>query len=434
MSATSLRLPPGSDEEFRTTEDLLEWMRASFQQYGDIYRASIYGARVYVINSPVYLEQVLLRNWRNYVRKGQAVKRIALSLGNGLISSNGDEWVRQRRMIQPAFAREGIRALFDSFVRPNMALLARWTRAASLGESVDVTQDLSVTVLEATLLSILGDDYPTVAPQFAPIADGARNLEFARTCVALAKIITQVAQRRRAQSLHANDILGHMMRAEDRSGARMPDAELARQGMTLVIAGHETTASVLNWIWYLLARHPEADTRLAAEIEAHLGEAELTFESLAAFPYAHALIEEALRIYPPLWLMTRTAIAADWLGEYYVPAGTQIYISPYLLQRHPALWEEPDRFAPDRFAAGNSIGRERLAFCPFGAGPRNCIGELFARVEMQVHLLLIARALRLRYETQPAGDFIAGVNLVSRDHFLMRPQARERHIQSASSS
>ena len=420
-------LPPGPGESYNATEDLLEWMRRNFERYGDVYQTSLYGQRVYVINSPEAADHVLLRNWRNYPRKGQAVKRIALSLGNSLISSNGDVWARQRRMIQPAFKRESIRVFFDAFLHVSTALLAKWESAARSGASIDVTLDVSLAVLEATLVAIFGSDYDRVAPNFELIADESRNLEFAKNCIALGKLVAQIGEDRRRNGVDGNDLLGQMMRARDREGGcPMSDAELARHGMTLVIAGHETTASVLNWIWYLLARHPEAEARLGAEIDSLLGDGCLDFDKLTDFVYSRQVIEEALRTYPPLWLMTRKAAAADCLGGYFVPAGTEIYISPYLLQRHPRYWEDADRFDPGRFAPEESHDRPPLAACPFGAGPRNCIGEFFARVEMQAHLLLIARVLRLRYADDRPADFVAGVNLVSRHHFVMQPELRQR--------
>lgn len=426
MSAGNPRLPPGPRAGYKSSDDLLSFMQENFRQYGDIYRTSIYGDSVYVINSPQYLEHVLLKNWRNYLRKGQAVKRIALSLGNGLISSNGPTWVKQRRMIQPGFTREYVRGLMDTFIKPNAALRDRWLQTARHAGRVDVTRDVSLTVLEVTLLAIFGDDYEKVAPHFALIAEESRNLEFAQTCNALGKLIRQIADERRAAGIEARDILGLMMRTRDReSGQPMSDADLARQGMTLVIAGHETTASVLNWIWYLLGKHPKVEAQMQREIDALLGDGLPEFDALGSYTYTRQVIEEALRTYPPLWLMTRKAIKPDELGDYEVPVGTEIYISPYLLQRHPGLWDDPDDFDPDRFAAEQVRDRHQLATCPFGAGPRNCIGEFFARIEMQVHLLLIARVLRLRQEAPPPPDFVAGVNLLSKHHFIMRPELRQ---------
>ena len=416
------RIPPGPAQAYDPGQDLLGWMQLNQQHYGDIYKASAFGSDIYVISSPEYAEYVLLRNWQNFLRKGQTVKRIALSLGNGLISSNGPLWVRQRRMIQPAFTHEAVGALFGTFAKPNLALLLKWRQAARGGATVDVTHDLSATVLEVTLRAIFGDDYDAVAAHFQIIAEESRNLEFATTCNALAGIIVSIADARRAAGREARDILGMMMRARDRDGAPMTDAQLAREALTLVIAGHETTASSLNWTWYLLAHHPDVAAKLHAEMRGLPANAPLVFADLARCPYTRLVLEEALRSYPPLWLMTRKTVAADCLGEYLVPAKTEIWISPYLLQRHPRLWRDAPRFDPERFATGGASERERLSMCPFGAGPRNCIGEYFARVEMQVHLLIIARQLQLVHaETKPA-EHVAGVNLLSREHFFMQPQ------------
>jgi cytochrome P450 len=434
-TATADRIPPGPADPYNPNQDLLSWMQRNFERYGDIYKARVYGSDVYVINSPEYAEDVLLRRWQNFLRKGQAVKRIALSLGNGLISSNGPLWVKQRRMIQPAFTREAVAATREAMLKPNRALREKWKHAARRGSTVNVTQDVSSTVLEVTLLAIFGEDCDRVATDFQIIADESRNLEFAQICNALSKLIVQIADQRRRQGRDASDMLGTMMRSRDREGGQpMPDTQLAREALTLVIAGHETTASVLNWIWYLLARHPAVEARLIDEIRTLLRNPEPTIEELASFTYSRKVIEEALRTYPPLWLITRNARHPDALGEYLVPAGTEIYISPYLLQRHPRLWPEPDQFDPDRFDTArcdNDGERPRLSMCPFGAGPRNCIGEFFARVEMQFHLLLIARELRLQYDDPRPADTKAGVNLLSRWHFIMQPQLRDESVPAA---
>jgi enediyne biosynthesis protein E7 len=423
MTTNSGRVPPGPGEPYAPNQDLLTWLQENSAQYGDIYKASIYGNDVYVINAPEYAEYVLLRNWRNFLRKGPAVKRIALSLGSGLISSNGPTWVKQRRMMQPAFTRAAVSALREAIIKPNLLLRDKWKRAAGSKASVDITQDISATVLEVTLLAIFGDDYTQVAAHFQIIAGESRNLEFARTCNALSGIIIGIVAARRREGRDASDILGAMMRARERDGGQpMPDAQLAREALTLVIAGHETTASVLNWTWYLLARHPQAEMRLMHEL-AFAGEGEShAFEGLGHSPYARMVIEEALRTYPPLWLVTRTSVHSDTLGGYPLPAGTEIYISPYLLQHHPQLWQDPDRFDPDRFCDAGSPGQHRLSMCPFGAGPRNCIGESFARLEMEIHVTLVARELRLCYPEPKPAEFVAGVNLLSRHHFIMQPQ------------
>ena len=424
MSTISGQTPPGPADAYDPSEDLLEWMQMNFERYGDIYSARIFGASVYVVNTPQMAEHVLVKNWSNYLRKGHAVKRIAFSLGPGLISTNGERWASQRRMIQPAFTREAVSALFDAICVPNQSLCVRWQQAAAADQSLDVTRDLSLTVLEVTLRAIFGRDYGSVAPEFQIIADENRNLEFAHICSQLGSLIVAIVQARRKRQSDDADILGRMMSARDRQGSPMPDAQLAREALTLVIAGHETTASVLNWIWYLLAKHPDMQSRVAVEVRDSKAKEALSMRTLERLSYTCSVVEEALRSYPPLWLMTRKTIKPDLLEGYRVPSGTEIYISPYLLQRHPRLWKDPHRFDPERFEAGNSENQQRLSMCPFGAGPRNCIGEYFARVEMQVHLATIIDTLSLCNTVEEPARVVAGVNLLSRDHFIMRPQLR----------
>jgi len=193
--------------------------------------------------------------------------------------------------------------------------------------------------------------------------------------------------------------------------------------MTLIVAGHETTASTLNWTWYLLSQHPDAESKLAAEVGA-AGEI-AAVEDLKPYSYARKVIEEALRLYPAGWLMTRRALRDDRMGEYFVPAGTEIYISPYFIQRHPGLWAAPDSFDPDRFSGEAAAGEPR-GMLPFSAGPRNCIGEHLARMEMQIHLVMTARDLKLRYDPKKPPGLAAGVNLLSAEDLHMQPVLRPR--------
>jgi cytochrome P450 len=217
------------------------------------------------------------------------------------------------------------------------------------------------------------------------------------------------------------------MEARDReSGQAMPDRQLVNEIMTLIVAGHETTASTLNWTWHLLAQHPDAEETLSREIGALLGSEFPELGDLPKFAYTRQVIEEAMRLYPPVWLIPRKAIKDDQLDEYLVPAGTEICISPYLIQRHPALWEAPDRFDPDRFGPDQVRDRHALAMLPFSAGPRKCIGELFARIEMHMHIIIIAKSLRLRSVGGTPVEFDADVNLRSKHDFIMAPEIKAR--------
>lgn len=433
-------IPPGPVEQYNSAEELLHWLKRNCEDYGKIYKASVYGSNVYVVCDPQYCEYVLRRNWQNYPRKGLVVQRIGLALGNNLITSNGESWARQRRMIQPAFTKSAIGRLNNMIAGVNVELLDEWKEAARLGKTVNVTKDVSLMVLKITLMSIFGDDYESVAPHFKFFAEEAgRDLGFAQALPPLRKLVLQiVAQRRGEQDLGGRsppmDTLDVMIQARDRDGGMpMPDPQLAREVLNLVVAGHETTASLLNWMWRLLATHPDAQTRLEMEFDRLPWDGHPMVEELPKYAYARGVIDEALRLYPPLWLMTRKALNDDRLGEYFVPAGTEIYISPYLIQRSPHLWEAPDMFDPDRLASENEVDRHELALCPFGAGPRKCIGDFLARVEIQMHLMMFGRELWLRpSETRPSPpEITTGVNLLSKHDFNMLPEIKAPPTRSA---
>lgn len=419
-----MRLPPGPTDDYDCSGDLMTWMVEQAARHGTLFRATIFGKSVYVVSDPQDAEHVLLRHWQNYRRHGQVVKRIALLLGNGLISSNGEFWANQRRMVQPAFTRSAVSDMLPLITSANAELLDKWTRAAVGSSPVNVTRDVGEMVLKITLSAIFGEDYALVARHFNVLSEAPeRDLAFAEAFRPLARLIVQIAARRRRDARWGSDILGTIMQSRDRdNGAPMSDAQLAREAMTLVVAGHETTSSALNWLWYLLAKHPQVQTKLAREVGQRTGTEVTSLHDLASLCYLSRVIDEGLRLYPPLWLMTRQAVADDLLGGYFVPAGTEIYIAPFLIQRDPRLWEMPESFDPDR--SPDATERPALSQCPFGAGPRNCIGELFARTEMQMHFATILPCLRLRLRSDVIAGMQAGMNLQSRQDFWMLPELR----------
>lgn len=417
------RIPSGPAEKYDSSQDLLRWMSEQFDRFGDIYKASIYGASVYVTREPEHAEHVLRGNWQNYT-KGQTIKRVALLLGNGLMTSEGEFWRSQRRMIQPAFHRAAIEALCTTITDANVTLLKKWEEAARRGDSVNVTRDVSGMVLEVVLRSIFGDDYPTVAEHYNILfEENARNLEFAQAFRSLEKIIFGLATQRRGRKKKEADILGMLLEARDqKTGKAMADRQLVNEIKTLIVAGHETTTSTLCWSWYLLSQNPVVEENLSIELNSMPANQVSKLDELPKFRYARQIIDEAMRLYPPGWLMTRKARKDDRLGKYFVPAGTEIYIPPYFIQRNPNLWEEPERFNPDRFTPGRSTDRHPMAMIPFSAGPRNCIGEVFARVEMQIHIMTCARRLRLRSNETKSPELDVGVNLRSKHDLIMKPE------------
>jgi cytochrome P450 len=419
------RIPPGPQNNYDTSEDLLVWMDRQFRAYGDIYKASAYGTVIYAIRAPEYAGHVLRKNWQNYP-KGQAIKRIALLLGGGLMVSEGELWKKQRRMIQPAFHRSAISTLTDVVTKANLALCEKWEQAAQGKQSVNVTRDVSLMVLDVVLIALFGTDHEQARSRFALLSDeSARDLQFAQEFRSLGKFVAELAAERRRRNQRSTDILGMLMEARDRdTGQPMSNQQMVNEILTLVVAGHETTATTLNWTWYLLSQHPHVEDKLSQEIASMPVGDVPSLDDLPRFAYTRQVLEETLRLYPAGWLMTRRALKDDQLGDYFVPAGTEIYVPPYFIQRHPALWQAPDRFDPERFDPAHSEKRHPLATLPFSAGPRNCIGELLARVEMQIHLMITVKRLRLRYEDKTLPEMDAGVNLRSKYDFLMIPELK----------
>ena len=426
MSEDHKIIPPMAAFDYEISQDLLSWMIVQFNQVGNCYQSRLYGVNAYFLNDIDNVQTIIRDRWWNYNKNTIAMKRIRILTGNGIITSEGALWKRQRRMMQPAFNHDAIRDMSDIIVDSNKSLLTKWEHAARDGRAVNVTRDINAMVLETVLVSIFAEDYPIVAAEFKILAEEpARNFEFAEAFRPLREVVTRVATRRRTESRAAKDVLWLLMEARDRdSREAMSLEELITEIMTLIVAGYETTSLTLAWTWYLLSRNVEVDAKLGAHLKnARVEELRANFMS-PLFGYCRQVLDETLRLYPPIWVMVRKASKSDFLGDYLVPAGTEIYFSPYLIQRSPALWGAPDRFDPGRFDADRSKGRRALAMLPFGAGPRNCIGEGLARFEMLIHLIVVAQKLQLRYDDQTSPELETGVNLRPRCDFIMFPEYR----------
>jgi len=254
--------------------------------------------------------------------------------------------------------------------------------------------------------------------------DTERNLAFAYKFRQLGALILDEVQRRRRDGVRHNDIVSLLIDARDRqTAAPMGDRQLLDEIMTLIVAGHETTASSLNWFWYLLASTPDAAARLRAEVDAGAVDPP-GYSDLERLPFTRRAIDETLRLYPPGWLLTRRAIAADTVGAISLPAMADVLISPYLVQRHPAHWPDPARFDPDRFLPEYNSVRNRFAYLPFGLGPRACIGEHLALVEMHTHVATLARRFDLELVPGQAIELESQVNLRTRHPLRMIPRLR----------
>jgi len=357
--------------------------------------------------------------------------RVRILLGKGIMTSEGELWKRQRYMMQPYFHRRVITEFAGIIAAANDRCLERWETRATQGELVNLTDEMSELTLEIVLRAIFGRDLDRLTRQlganpFEVVSrEPARDLQFAYRFRSLTKVVAQLIAQRRAEPEEHFDYLAMLMTARDKeSGAPMPERELIDEVMTLIVAGHETTASGLNWTWYLLSRHPEAEARLHAEIDAAPELATPGLAQMEALKYTQQVVNEALRLYPPGWLLSRRTIEADVLGGYPVPPGTNVLLPLYLLHRHPGFWKDPEAFSPERFAPEHEAERPRFAYMPFAAGPRHCIGETFALYEMLMHLYKVARRYRLTWVPDKPLQLEAQINLRTRFPLHMRLELR----------
>jgi cytochrome P450 len=433
-AASAQTQPPEAELQFDigSTDDSLERMIELFARLGDIYRVFVpaRGSYTYVIHHPDDVKRVLVSNHRNYT-KGVGLDRVRILLGKGIMTSEGELWKRQRYMMQPFFHRRVITEFAAITAAANDRCLARWEALASQGELVNLTDEMSELTLEIVLRAVFGRDLDRLtgelgANPFAVVSrEPARDLQFAYRFRSLTKVVAELSARRRAEPEEHFDYLAMLMSARDKeSGAPMGERELIDEVMTLIVAGHETTASGLNWTWYLLSQHPEAEARLHAEIDAAPELATPGLAQMEALGYTRQVVNEALRLYPPGWLLSRRTIEADVLGGYPVPAGSNVLLPLYLVHRHPGFWQDPEAFSPERFAPEQEAERSRFAYMPFAAGPRHCIGESFALYEMLMHLYKIARRYRLIWVPDKPLQLEAQINLRSRFPLHMRLERR----------
>ena len=434
-------LPPGPTElhtigpDQETFAALARWV----PEYGDLFCVQSRDRRdpSFVVSHPEYIRQILLTNHENYI-KGVGFERVKMLLGNGIIVSDGEEWRRQRTMMQPGFSRANIARLAEPMRIRNLELRDQWGPLAETGQSLDITTAMSRLGLEVILRAILSRDLDRLIEReggnpFAFLAeDATRDLQTAVRFRNLARVILGVVAERRSSGERPFDFLSLLMDARDRkTGTGMTDKELLDEVNTLIIAGHETSAGTLNWTWYLLSQHPDVEARMLAEITATIRDDDFSFDELMGLSYTACVLKETLRLYPPVWLFSRRARKDDQLGEFRVPAGAHLFITPYFLHRRPELWPEPERFNPDRFDEARSPPVDRYAYVPFSAGARRCIGEYFSFVEMQMHLALLAPCFALRFDpgksaaTGNGVELDPAVNLRSRHGIHLKLQHRK---------
>lgn len=396
--------------------DPLGFLLATHRE-GEVVGMRFVFANAYLVYHPDDVKRVLQENHFNYNKDVFTYHILRPALGAGLFTNDGDSWLHQRRLMQPAFHHKRLANYLTLMTDSANSLLDRWEAHLQANEPLDVSEEMmglalgivgqalfsidlahetsAVGQAVTTLVKLLGD---YVYAPFPPLGvPTPRNRHMQAAIHELDVVVSSIIKERRADGADTGDLLSMLLQARDeQTGEGMSDQQVRDEVMTLLLAGHETTANALTWTWYLLSQHAEAEDCLHAELVTVLGGAEPTLERLPQLSYTAMVVQEALRLYPPIWVLSRKALADDELGGYHIPQGSMVILSPYATHRHPAFWEQPEVFDPERFTPEHVAARPHFAHFPFGGGPRQCIGASFALMEMQAVLATVAQRFRLR--------------------------------------
>jgi len=419
---TTTHFPPGPPQyrgllgklrlflRFRT--DMLHTVVETFETYGDLYDLHIDNSHIYVTRDPAHFHQALVDEPEKY-DKDATYKNpdwgLAFFLGNGLLTSDGSFWRRQRKLIQPTFHTRHIESYAETMVDLAERTAESWRglpeievdgammklTLAIVSKTIfgsDVSSDAAQISEALTVLQHTAGN-PPLLPSWIPTPRQKRQVEALRQ---LDEVVYRLIAERRADTQTHSDLLSLLMDARDNDDQGMSDKQVRDEAVTIMLAGHETTANALNWTWYLLALHPQVEARLHAELDTVLGGRRPTLADLKQLPYTDQVVKEAMRLYPPAYGISRVATEDTRLGEYDVPKGTVLNLYSYGTHRNPAIWPEPERFDPERFSPENEMQIARYAYMPFGGGPRVCIGNSFAMMEARLLLATLAQRYQLR--------------------------------------
>ncbi|MGR8919093.1 MAG: cytochrome P450, partial [Gammaproteobacteria bacterium] len=385
---------------------------------------------------------VLVTHGDCFTKQSSAFARLALVLGRGLLTTDGEEWRRHRRMIQPAFHKPRLAAYAPMMVEEAARAADGW-RA---GETFDLGGAMAATTLRVVSRALfsheVAQDVNAITGAVAVLQDGfsrldllprwlptPRRLRARRALGAIDAVMYRLIAARRAleaSTADVPDLLQMLLDARDAEGdgAGLTDTEIRDQLVTFYLAGHETTSHALTWTLYLLSQHPEVEARLYAELETVLGDRDPTFADVDALVYAERVVRESMRLYPPVFAIARKTAGAARIGEYTVPAGSEVALWFYFAHRDERWFPDPERFDPERFAEGGGAERHRHAYLPFGGGARTCIGKTFATIEAVLILATLVRRWRLRLAPGHPVDVQTRVTLMPRYGMKMVAERR----------
>jgi cytochrome P450 len=397
--------------------DPLGFMVRTARDLGDVAIIPIAGNEFWLFSHPAQIEQILVTEARHFM-KDRTTRELSRVVGNGLLTSEGDFWRRQRRLAQPAFHRDRIASYAASMVEETERAIAGW-RA---GEERDLHAELmrlTLAIVAKTLfgadmsadakvigdsIAILSDRFTEMLPILVPIINDLPtpgSLRVKRAIGRLDEIIIRMIRQHRSTGAERGDLLDMLLAARDEDGSRMTDQQVRDEVMTLLLAGHETTAIALTWTFYLLARHPAVEETLLTEVAGALAGRAPQFADLPRLRYAEHVVTEAMRLYPPAWAVGREALDEVTIGGWRVPKGAQIWMSSWSVHRDARFFDEPERFRPERWTDDLMKRLPRHAYFPFGGGPRICIGNSFAMMEATLLLATIVQRFQLKARGAP---------------------------------
>lgn len=417
--------------------DPLSYYMANRADYGDYVRVkSLPGFDFYTLTHPTAVEHVLQTHQKNYRKPDVFLKPTTLLFGNGIFTSEGEFWMKQRRLSQPAFHRNHIGAMASVIVQCVEKMLLSWDSKADESQidlqhemvhltlsvagrtlfSTDLADhatDVGLAVREAfEVLNHKMNNYPFVFPLWVPTEE---NQQFKRAKGILDSVIAKIISDRRKDSQDHHDFLGLLMSARDEdSGKGMSDEQLKDEVLTLLVAGHDTVAASLTWTWIMLSQHPHVRAQLHDELKSVLDGRNPELKDTERLPYTRMVFDETLRLYPPAWGQPRQSIDEDVVDGYYLPKNAFVSLNQYTTHRHPEFWQRPEEFDPERFTPENIKGRPRFAYFPFGGGARVCIGQNLALLEAQLAIATIAQ----RYQV----DLLPGQQIVPDPTFTLIPR------------
>jgi cytochrome P450 len=436
MPAISNRRPPGPPPRFLIgnfplfSPDPLAVFTRWARQFGDIFYYRAGWIHVYFLNHPDLIESVLVTHAQNFT-KDKVIQNSRWFLGDGLLTSEGPGWRRQRRLCQPAFHRERLTSYAQTVSAYAEEMMATWQE----GEVRDIHQEmmqLTMRIVAKVLFSVeVKQDTARVAEALNALmrhTSGGRMIlppvlrhlpvpalmRVKRAVRELEEIVNRIIRQRRASATDTGDLLSMLIAARDEDGSGMTDRQLRDEIITFLLAGHETTAVSLSWTWYLLSQNPAAEEKLRRELNHVLGGRTPQLQDLPRLPYTDRVVKESMRLYPPAWSLARSVVREMELGGYRLPVGANVVMSPWIMHRDPRFFDRPEQFDPDRWATDAVQHLPRFAYFPFGGGPRLCIGASFAMMEATLLLAAIAQRFQLR--------MVRGYPLAALPSITLRPR------------